>query len=135
MMDLIDTGVASPAQATTAQMGSDGALDICVVPTATLSSPGYSSLAVHQGITRVLAPVVASCPHAGRDYPAALTEAATLPVAQMRGLEDFGVDHLITGLAAHGITTVINKIARAYIDVNRPAGAWPRGAESTHSQR
>ena len=41
----------------------------------------------------------------------------------MRGLEDFGVDHLIAGLAAHGITTVINKIARAYIDVNRPIGA------------
>lgn len=123
MMDLIDKAGAPPSQAKTAQIGSDGALDICVVPTATLSSPGYSSLTVHQGITRVLAPVVASCPHAGRDYPAALTEAATLPVAQMRGLEDFGVDHLITGLAAHGITTVINKIARAYIDVNRPVGA------------
>ena len=67
-MDLIDKKIASPAQAITAQMGSDGALDICVVPTATLSSPGYSSLAVHQDHP-ALAPVVASCPHAGRDYP------------------------------------------------------------------
>ncbi len=107
----------------TAQLGSDGALDIRVVPTATLNSPSYSSLIVHKSITKDLAPVVASCPHAGRDYPLTLTEAATLPVAQMRGLEDFGVDHLIKGLATHGITTVINKIARAYIDVNRPAGA------------
>jgi N-formylglutamate amidohydrolase len=123
MMDLVGKASAPQQQTKPAQIGSDGALDICVVPAETLNNPGYSSLTVHHGITRVLAPVVASCPHAGRDYPATLTEAATLPVSQMRGLEDFGVDHLITGLAAHGITTVINKIARAYIDVNRPIGA------------
>ncbi len=121
-MDSIDIAGNQQSQEKTAQIGPDGSIDIYVVPTETLNSPSYSSLTVHQGINRVLAPVVASCPHAGRDYPATLTEAATLPVGQMRGLEDFGVDHLITSLAAHGITTVINKIARAYIDVNRPIG-------------
>ena len=123
MMVLIDNAGLPQSKEKTAQIGSDGTLDICIVPAATLNSPGYSSLTVQKGSTQVLAPIVASCPHAGRDYPVTLTEAATLPVAQMRGLEDFGVDHLIRGLAAHGITTVINKIARAYIDVNRPAGA------------
>ena len=123
MVTSIDIASAQQSQEKTAQLGPDGSLDIYVVPTEKLNSPSYNSLTVHQGVNRLLAPVVASCPHAGRDYPATLTETATLPVGQMRGLEDFGVDHLIAGLAAQGITTVINKIARAYIDVNRPVGA------------
>ncbi len=113
----------TPMLGESAKIDSDGALAISVIPTEVINSPSYSSLTVHKSVINVLAPVVASCPHAGRDYPATLTETATLPVSHMRGLEDFGVDHLITGLAIHGITTVVNNVARAYIDVNRPVGA------------
>lgn len=123
MMDVIEKAGVSRQQEKLTPINDEGTLEISVVPAETLNNPDYSSVSVYHGIRGVLAPVVASCPHAGRDYPASLTEAATLPVAQMRGLEDFGVDHLLTGLAVHGITTVINKIARAYIDVNRPVNA------------
>lgn len=100
-----------------------GALPVNIISTEEMQSPAYSPLSVRQAETPIPAPVVASCPHAGRDYPAELVDAASLPVAHMRGLEDFAVDQLLGGLSQHGIATVINHIARAYIDVNRPAGA------------
>jgi len=68
-------------------------------------------------------PVVISCPHAGRGYPAGMLAAAAVPVTALRGLEDFGVDCLLPDLVAAGLTMVINRVARAYIDVNRDAAA------------
>ena len=50
-------------------------------------------------------------------------DAVAQPLDELRGLEDFGVDRLITELAAHGLPTVINRVARAYLDVNRAESA------------
>ena len=67
--------------------------------------------------------VVLSCPHAGRIYPAEFIAASIADIADLRGLEDFGVDQLISGALNHGIPCVTNKVTRAYIDVNRPVDA------------
>ena len=67
--------------------------------------------------------MVLSCPHAGRIYPAEFIAASIANIADLRGLEDFGVDQLIGGALSHGIPCVTNKITRAYIDVNRPVDA------------
>ena len=68
-------------------------------------------------------PIVLSCPHAGRIYPAEFIAASIADLTDLRGLEDFAVDQLIGGTLKHGVTCIINKIARAYIDVNRPIDA------------
>ena len=44
-------------------------------------------------------------------------------LACLRGLEDFAVDRLLDGFTAHGATTVINRVARAYLDVSRATNA------------
>ena len=67
--------------------------------------------------------VVLSCPHAGRIYPAEFIAASIADITDLRGLEDFGVDQLISGALNHGIPCVTNKVTRAYIDVNRPVDA------------
>ena len=67
--------------------------------------------------------VVLSCPHAGRIYPAEFIAASIADITDLRGLEDFGVDQLITGAVNNGISCVTNKVTRAYIDVNRPVDA------------
>ncbi|MDC1383883.1 N-formylglutamate amidohydrolase [Candidatus Puniceispirillum sp.] len=67
--------------------------------------------------------VVLSCPHAGRIYPAEFIAASIADIKGLRSLEDFGVDQLISGALEFGVTCVTNKIARAYIDVNRPVDA------------
>ncbi len=67
--------------------------------------------------------VVLSCPHAGRIYPAEFIAASIADITDLRGLEDFGVDQLISGALNQGIPCVTNKITRAYIDVNRPVDA------------
>lgn len=67
--------------------------------------------------------VVLSCPHAGRIYPAEFIAASIAHVTDLRGLEDFGVDQLINGALKQGVPCVMNKVTRAYIDVNRPVDA------------
>ncbi|MGA0310832.1 MAG: N-formylglutamate amidohydrolase [Candidatus Puniceispirillaceae bacterium] len=67
--------------------------------------------------------VVLSSPHAGRIYPAEFITASIADITALRGLEDFGVDCLIGGVRAAGITCINNRITRAYIDVNRPVDA------------
>ena len=63
-------------------------------------------------------PVVVSVPHAGRDYPLALRAAARVPVTALAGLEDRYIDAV--ALAARGIeTTIVQRLARAWIDLNR----------------
>ncbi|MBN8808716.1 MAG: N-formylglutamate amidohydrolase [Sphingomonas sp.] len=86
-------------------------------------------------------PVVVSVPHAGRDYPLPLRAAAAVPVASMLALEDRHVDAV--ALAAHGgETLLIQRVARAWIDLNRAederdpliddgAAAIPAGAAAT----
>ena len=112
-------------------------LDPVTVSDTMFDDPGYTPLDLYNGdisdAGAPSAPVVASCPHAGRSYPASMLAASQEPVAALRGLEDFGVDCLLPGLADAGVTTVINRFSRAYIDVNRDPAAidatmWRAGA-------
>lgn len=112
-----------PAQRTdTLHDVSDPSLPPVIVGDALLADPGYATFDVFDGGEAAVA-VIASCPHAGRGYPAGMLAAASQPVEALRGLEDFGVDCLLPGLASCGITTVVNRLARAYLDVNRDATA------------
>jgi N-formylglutamate amidohydrolase len=102
-------------------------LDPVTVSDTMFDDPGYSPLDLYDSAQAdagdLSAPVVASCPHAGRSYPASMLAASKEPVSALRGLEDFGVDCLLPGLAAAGVTTVVNRFSRAYIDVNRDPAA------------
>lgn len=81
-------------------------------------------------------PVVLSVPHAGRDYPLPLRAALRVPLASAAALEDRFVDAVALG--ARGVeTTLIQRRARAWIDLNRgederdplaDEGAGPVGA-------
>lgn len=73
--------------------------------------------------TRPQSPLVISCPHAGRIYPAEFVTDSAVDLAALRGLEDFATDRLVAGLAERGHATVITQIARAFLDVNRAADA------------
>jgi len=67
--------------------------------------------------------VIVSCPHAGRYYPEDLVAAGSIGIEALRDLEDFAVDALLDGLRQTNIGGICSKIARAYIDVNRPEDA------------
>ena len=110
------------AQAEITQDFNDPSLPTVIVGDALLADPGYAPFDIFDGGDAAVA-VVASCPHAGRGYPAGMLAAASQPVEALRGLEDFGVDCLLPGLAGSGITTLVNRLARAYLDVNRDAAA------------
>lgn len=63
-------------------------------------------------------PVVLSAPHAGREYPLELRAALRAPLSALTALEDRLVDEV--ALAARGReTTVIQRLPRAWIDLNR----------------
>jgi len=123
MMDHVDKTSTLNQAKEPAPPGADGSLPTAVITADILSSEGYNPLLLLQDQTAAQAAIIISCPHAGRDYPASMTDKAALDVAEMRGLEDFAVDHLLGDLPANGITCVINRVARAFIDVNRAAGA------------
>lgn len=63
-------------------------------------------------------PVVLSVPHAGRDYPAALAEAARVPMPALTVLEDRYVDSVMLA-ARREEAAIIQRTARAWIDLNR----------------
>lgn len=63
-------------------------------------------------------PVVISVPHAGRDYPAALRAALRVSLSAVAGLEDRHVDAVAIA-ARERDTTVVQRRARAWIDLNR----------------
>jgi N-formylglutamate amidohydrolase len=69
----------------------------------------------------VAAPFVFASPHSGRDYPAALMDAAALDSAAIRRSEDAFVDELIAAAPASGVSLITARYARAYVDVNREA--------------
>ena len=64
-------------------------------------------------------PVILSVPHAGRDYPDALTATARVRPAMLRRLEDRWVDLLARPLIARGFTVLVARAPRALIDLNR----------------
>ena len=95
-----------------------------ILPLAALGTPPFTP------VETILPPphitpsaVVLSSPHAGRIYPAEFIASSIADITALRGLEDFGVDHLIRGVRTAGITCISNRITRAYIDVNRPVDA------------
>ena len=100
----------------------DTALPPVVVSEMLFEDPGYHSFDIYETAANQSA-IVASCPHAGRGYPADMLAAASQPVEALRGLEDFGVDCLLPRLATAGIPTLVNRISRAYLDVNRDPSA------------
>ena len=100
----------------------DSALPPVIISESMIADPDYSPLDIFAA-SGATSPVIISCPHAGRSYPSSLLTQAAQPLEAVRGLEDFGVDCLVTELAAHGLPTVINRVARAYIDVNRADNA------------
>ena len=100
---------------------SDPLLPHVIVNDQVLGDPSYQPIDLYgqSGIT----PVVASCPHAGRSYPAAMMRLTGQPISGLRGLEDFGVDCLLGALPANGICVLVNRLSRAYLDVNRNSAA------------
>ena len=105
-----------------AEQAIEAALPPVIVSDSVFSSQDYRPLEIYENGDSP-SPVVASCPHAGRSYPASLLESSCSKVDALRGLEDFGVDCLIAGLSGTGITCVVNRVARGYLDVNRAATA------------
>ena len=101
---------------------SDADLPPVVVGDTLFEDPGYASFDIYE-TTAIQSAIVASCPHAGRGYPAGMLALAAQPVEALRGLEDFGVDCLLPGLAAVGIPTLVNRVSRAFLDVNRDPSA------------
>ena len=110
-----------------------------LVPIAEFDAANYNAVQITNDTDAY--PIVASCPHAGRDYPAEFTTLATVDIDALRGLEDFGVDQLLPGFIDHGITCITSNVARAYLDVNRSAdaldrsmfaGLMPSAVESRH---
>ncbi|OWK31344.1 N-formylglutamate amidohydrolase [Sphingomonas dokdonensis] len=63
-------------------------------------------------------PVVLSVPHAGREYPASLAEAARVSMQALTVLEDRYVDQVLLG-ALRNETALVQRTARAWIDLNR----------------
>lgn len=115
--------LATPA-APNAAARPDATLPPVIISEAMIADPDYVPFDIYAASTA--SPVVVSCPHAGRTYPASMINAASQPVEALRGLEDFGVDCLLPDLMAVGIPTVINRVARAYLDVNRAETALDR---------
>ncbi len=63
-------------------------------------------------------PVVLSVPHAGREYPLALRAALRVPATALAALEDRHVDAVALA-AREGETAVVQRLPRAWIDLNR----------------
>ena len=79
------------------------------------------------GPARPLSPIVYAVPHAGRDYPAALTALARVEPPVLARLEDRFADRLADGLVAAGATVFIARLPRAMIDLNRDERAFDPG--------
>lgn len=65
--------------------------------------------------------LVFACPHSGRIYPTEMMAASALDSAAIRSSEDAFVDDLISGGVDHGAHLLVNRYARAFVDVNRQA--------------
>jgi len=64
-------------------------------------------------------PLIFASPHSGRIYPYEMMAASDLNQDQIRSSEDAHVDDLIEGGQAVGASVLLNRFARAYVDVNR----------------
>jgi len=68
---------------------------------------------------RRASPLIYAVAHAGRSVPASASAQLQADAATIRSLEDPLVDRLIAGAEGLGANILINRTARAYIDVNR----------------
>jgi N-formylglutamate amidohydrolase len=66
--------------------------------------------------------LVVACPHSGRFYPDEMLAASCLDPFTLRRSEDAFVDELFAGAPDQGADLLINRFARAFVDVNRSAG-------------
>ena len=77
-----------------------------------------ASFVVMGSLDAPASPIVLSVPHAGRDYPLALRAMLRVPVAALMALEDRHVDAVALA-AREGETLLVQRTARAWIDLNR----------------
>jgi N-formylglutamate amidohydrolase len=64
-------------------------------------------------------PVILSVPHAGRTYPEAFFQLSRLTAERVLPLEDRHADRLIELARPLGVSAIVQKTARAWIDLNR----------------
>ena len=75
-------------------------------------------------------PLIYAVAHAGRGFPHAHRAQLQANMATLRSLEDPLVDQLTDGAGALGIERLVNRTARAFVDVNRdPADIDPQLVE------
>ena len=67
-------------------------------------------------------PLVYAVPHAGREMPGGATAQMQANIATVRSLEAPLVDQLVAGADALGAAMLVNRTARAFLDVNRDPG-------------
>lgn len=78
-------------------------------------------------------PLIYAVPHAGRTVPASARARLQATEATVRSLEDPLVDDLVAGAGSWGASLLINRTARAFVDVNRdPAERDPRLSSDGH---
>lgn len=78
-------------------------------------------------------PLVIAVPHAGRDYPRAVLDAARLPRHALETIEDRHADLLIADAVAAGAVAIVARTARACLDLNRdPREVDPATVRRTH---
>lgn len=64
-------------------------------------------------------PILLAVPHAGRDYPPALDAMARTGRSRLEQLEDRYADLLIEGCRSLGVSAIVARRARAWLDLNR----------------
>lgn len=65
------------------------------------------------------APILVSCPHAGKIYPISFIKASAQSEFTLRSSEDVYVDDLCEGVPELGLGFIKTNIARSFIDLNR----------------
>ena len=82
--------------------------------------PTHSTAAYHlYGPATPDSPVIVSVPHAGRDYDLAMLAQLRVGPDALRRLEDRRADLLAHGLIARGLSVIVARTPRAFIDLNR----------------
>jgi N-formylglutamate amidohydrolase len=81
-------------------------------------------------------PLMITVPHAGRDYPLAMTQLCRLPIANLRILEDRYADRLVDTAVQDGFAALVATAPRAWIDLNRAESEYdPALVKAPHGMR
>jgi N-formylglutamate amidohydrolase len=84
---------------------------------AELAEPAFRIVRPPSGVATTA--LVFASPHSGRIYPASLMAASHLDAAAIRQSEDCFVDQLVGAAPGHGVTLIVARLARAWLDLNR----------------